>query len=125
MKILIDMNLSPAWCAVLGAAGWDCVHWSQFGSPGATDQEIMQWAATEGRVVLTHDLDFGAILSATQATKPSVVQFRTQDLRPKSLASLVVAVLRQHERDLAAGALVVVDVARARVRLLPLPQRKS
>ncbi|MFN0051417.1 MAG: DUF5615 family PIN-like protein [Planctomycetales bacterium] len=67
MKYLIDMNLSPRWCAVLQFEGWDSVHWSQIGRMSAPDHEIMQWALSNGRVVLTHDLDFGAMLAATQA----------------------------------------------------------
>jgi predicted nuclease of predicted toxin-antitoxin system len=74
MKLLVDMNLSPKWCSVLQAEGWDAVHWSDVGTASATDRAVMQWALRDERVVLTHDLDFGAILAATQATGPSVVQ---------------------------------------------------
>ncbi len=35
IKLLIDMNLSPAWVEVLGKAGIKAVHWSQVGSHGA------------------------------------------------------------------------------------------
>ena len=77
MKFLVDMNLSPKWCAILQAEGWESVHWSDVGSATAPDHEIMQHARNEGRVVLTHDLDFGAMLAATQAKGPSVVQVRT------------------------------------------------
>lgn len=57
MKLVVDMNLSPDWCSVLQGHGWDTVHWSDVGDPAATDQEIMQWALSESRVVFTHDLD--------------------------------------------------------------------
>lgn len=76
-----------------------------------------------GRVVLTHDLDFGAMLAATQATGPSVAQVRTQDVRPQNLAPLLIPVLQQYESELGAGALLVVDEARSRVRLLPLTKK--
>jgi predicted nuclease of predicted toxin-antitoxin system len=86
MKFLIDMNLSPRWVEILQSEGWDSVHWSEIGRPDATDSELMEWAREHGRVVLTHDLDFGAMLAATQATSPSVAQIRAQDVRPESLA---------------------------------------
>jgi len=76
MKFLIDMNLSPRWCGILQAEGWDSVHWSQVGNASAPDHEVMRWALDEQRIVLTHDLDYGAMLAATQATAPSVVQVR-------------------------------------------------
>ena len=40
---------------------------------------------------------------------PSVIQVRGQDVLPDHMGPLLVAALRQHEADLAAGALVVVD----------------
>lgn len=39
---------------------------------------------------------------------------------PDRLAPLVVAAIRQHEADLASGAIVTVEAARARVRILPI-----
>ncbi len=123
MKFLVDMNLSPKWCPVLHAEGWDTVHWSAVGSGSAPDHEVMQWAIRDERVVLTHALDFGAILAATQAKGPSVVQVRTQDVRPKSLAPRLIPWLRQYASELEAGAIVVIDEARSRVRLLPLAKR--
>ncbi|HEX6137771.1 MAG TPA: DUF5615 family PIN-like protein [Casimicrobiaceae bacterium] len=68
------MNLAPGWIPVLIDAGFEAVHWSTVGALNATDAEITHFAAANGQVVLTHDLDFGAILAATQRSKPSVVQ---------------------------------------------------
>ncbi len=39
MKILIDMNLSPAWVEVLEKAGHTASHWSTVGSLNAPDRE--------------------------------------------------------------------------------------
>lgn len=71
-------------------------------------------------VVFTHDLDFGTMLALTHAAGPSVIQFRGQDVLPDTAGSMVIAALRQHEADLIAGALIVVDEKRLRVRVLPL-----
>jgi predicted nuclease of predicted toxin-antitoxin system len=65
MKLLIDMNLSPRWVQVFEQAGIQAVHWSLIGPGNAPDREIMAFAKSGGWVVLTHDLDFGAILAAT------------------------------------------------------------
>jgi predicted nuclease of predicted toxin-antitoxin system len=120
MRFLIDMNLSPKWCSILQAEGWDSVHWSNVGSVSAPDHEIMAWAVNERQVVLTHDLDFGAMLASTQAKGPSVVQVRTQDIRPQALGPILIPLLRQYEKQLDAGSLLIVDRARSRIRLLPL-----
>jgi predicted nuclease of predicted toxin-antitoxin system len=120
MKILLDMNLSPLWREVLQAEGWEAVHWSEVGDPRATDRVIMNWAGANGYVVFTHDLDFGALLAATQALGPSVIQARTQDVMPDAIGSLVIRVLRDCAEALNEGALVVIQEGRSRVRILPL-----
>lgn len=125
MKFLVDMNLTPKWCAILQAEGWDSVHWSSVGAATAPGHDIMQRAVDEQRVVLTNDLDFGAMLAATQAQGPSVVQVRTQDVRPGSMAPLLIPVLHQFQNELEAGALLILDEARSRVRLLPLSKAVS
>lgn len=80
MKLLIDMNLSPRWVGVLADAGFEAAHWSTLGAKNAPDSEIMAYASAHNYVVLTHDLDFSAILAATHGEKPSVVQIRAEDV---------------------------------------------
>jgi len=120
MRVLVDMNLSPEWVAVLNRAGWEAIHWSTVGNPRAEDEEIMAWARAQKHVVFTHDLDFGTLLALTRAGSPSVIQVRTQDVTPAAIGALVVNALRQFEGPLEKGALIVLDEARARARILPL-----
>jgi len=120
MKILVDMNLSPRFCQLLERQGWQTAHWSTVGNPRASDREMMEWATANGYVVLTHDLDFGAMLAATQARGPSVIQVRTRDVLPDHLGPILVATLKEHQTTIEDGALVVMDQSRSRVRILPL-----
>ena len=120
MKLLIDMNLSPRWSAVLAAADFEATHWSTIGAANTPDTEIMAYAAAHGYVVLTHDLDFGAILAATHGEKPSVVQIRAEDVSPDTISTQVVAAVRQMTAELDQGALLTVEPNRTRVRVLPL-----
>jgi predicted nuclease of predicted toxin-antitoxin system len=120
MKLLIDMNLPPAWVAVLEDAGHEAVHWSQVGDPRAADVVLMQYARDHGLVVFTHDLDFGALLAASGVDSPSVVQARTQNVMPEVLAVPVLEVLESHAAAIEAGALIVIDETVTRVRILPL-----
>jgi predicted nuclease of predicted toxin-antitoxin system len=121
VKILVDVNLAAAWVTVLANHGFEAEHWTHIGDPHATDATIMQWAREHGYVVFTHDLDFGTVLALTRLHGPSVVQVRTQDVSPGHLANIVVSGLRQHADALDRGALVTIDEARARVRVLPIP----
>lgn len=120
MKLLIDMNLSPRWTHLLTGAGIEAAHWSALGANDAPDLEIMAYAKVADYVVLTHDLDFGAILAATQGKKPSVVQIRASDVSPDVIGPQVVAALRQMASELDEGVLLTVEPSRARLRVLPL-----
>lgn len=120
MKILIDMNLSPAWENALNAEGFDAVHWSRIGPANAVDPVIMTFAAQSGMTILTHDLDFGIALAHMKSVKPSVVQIRSEDLRPAKILEQICRALRQMEAELDAGALLTIDPKRTRLRLLPL-----
>ncbi len=120
MKILIDMNLSPSWREFLSTRGFEAVHWTDLGKPDAPDRELFRWARENEHVVFTHDLDFGAILAATGADAPSVLQIRTQDVHPESLGEYVIGLLNEFASELDRGALISADAERSRVRLLPL-----
>lgn len=125
MKLLVDMNLSPRWVELLTRSQLEAVHWSSVGRPQSLDEEIMAYAAKHDYVVLTNDLDFGAILAVTHREKPSVVQIRSDNLSPDVIGPQIVTALRQLEEQLQEGALVNVEPLRTRVRLLPLVTTKS
>lgn len=120
MKLLIDMNLSPAWVGFLAGAGLEAVHWSQLGRADASDSEIMAYARANDLVVLTHDLDFSAILAATHGDKPSVVQIRADSLDIGYLGANVISAVLQMRAYLDEGALLTIDPKRFRLRVLPL-----
>lgn len=120
MRLLVDMNLSPAWVVVLESAGFSAIHWSAVGPPNASDAAIFAWARDNGCVVFTHDLDFGAMLAVTGAEAPSVFQIRTEDVSPEVLGTRATSLLTRFASELAAGALIVVDEGRDRIRMLPL-----
>jgi predicted nuclease of predicted toxin-antitoxin system len=125
MKILIDMNLSPAWVSVLEEEGHIASHWSTIGSLDASDRDILLWAKVKGYVLFTHDLDFGAILAATQAEGPSVIQIRAQDVSPDHAKNLLLNIVNKFSENLLQGALISVDEEKSRVRLLPLTRDKT
>jgi predicted nuclease of predicted toxin-antitoxin system len=120
MKVVLDMNISPLWVEFFAQYGIRAVHWSIIGDPQVTDRTILEWARTHDHIIFTHDLDFGTILAVTQADSPSVFQVRTQNILPERLGPTVLAVLQQFRHLLDEGALITVDEASARARILPL-----
>ncbi len=125
LKILVDMNLSPDWVGTLRGAGFEAIHWSSAGDPRATDHTLAAWAREHGYIVFTHDLDFSALLAATQWDGPSIVQVRADDVLPEHLGEVVITALRIHAGQLASGALVTIDEQSRRVRILPLKQERA
>jgi predicted nuclease of predicted toxin-antitoxin system len=76
VRILLDVNMSPLWLEYLRAAGHHAVLWTAIGAPRAPDSEIVRYAREQGFVIFSRDLDFGAILAASGAKLPSVIQLR-------------------------------------------------
>jgi predicted nuclease of predicted toxin-antitoxin system len=120
ISIVIDMNLPPAWAQLLSDAGCPAVHWSQIGDMRASDAEIMAWARANNHVVFTHDLDFGTTLALTHANGPSVIQVRARNVLSSQLIHVVQTVVQQYAAELELGALVVIELSKLRVRILPL-----
>ena len=120
MKLLVDMNLSPQWVPLLVKAGMQARHWSEVGKPDASDLEIFEYAALNDYVILTYDLDFGAILAVGRGKKPSVAQIRSNDISPEAVAVQVIRGLLLMKADLEAGALLTIEADRTRLRVLPL-----
>jgi len=77
-------------------------------------------ARDHGHVLFTHDLDFSAVLASSHASTPSVIQLRAKDVTPDGSGSLLLEALASWETDLRQGALVTVDEASRRARILPL-----
>ena len=69
---------------------------------------------------MTHDLDFGTILAVFQASAPSVIQIRTQNLLSSDFQTLLIRVLKQFQTELENGALITVEPNRAKVRILQI-----
>jgi predicted nuclease of predicted toxin-antitoxin system len=65
MKFLADMGLARSTVAFLRARGYDAVHLRDEGLQRLGDDQIIEKARAEGRVILTNDLDFSQIIALT------------------------------------------------------------
>ena len=118
MKILIDMNLSPRWVNYFINRGIEAIHWINIGSVNAPDTEIITYARIHDYVILTHDLDFGAILVVSCMNKPSVIQLRTSDISPDNSADIVTKTIQRLSDDLEKGVIVTIDNKKIRLHNL-------
>ena len=119
MTILVDVNLSPLWVPYFQRQGVLAIYWTDVGRMDAPDADILMFAAAHGHVLMTHDLDFGAMIAASGLAAPSVLQIRTQDVLPDAIGGLVMQSLAAFAAELDQGALVTIASERGRGRLLP------
>ena len=120
VKLLLDMNIPLSYVNLLSQRGLEAVRWSDIGEPSAKDHEIMAYAREHGFIVLTYDLDFGAILATSHDLKPSVVQIRASMLRANHVTDLITTAIMQSKNELDKGAILTIDINKSRLRLLPL-----
>jgi predicted nuclease of predicted toxin-antitoxin system len=86
----------------------------------AEDQEIIQKAREEERIIATLDADFHTLLAFDVATSPSIIRIRIERLRAKALTDLLLRVINECPDELQQGAAVTVEPSRIRIRRLPL-----
>ena len=122
MKFLVDMGLAQSTVSFLRAQGHDAVHLRDQGLQRIEDQEIVDKALVESRVILTHDLDFGRIVATSHASMPSVITFRLDDMRYTQINKYLTTVLDRFAEQIEMGALVSVTDGGIRMRPLPVKE---
>ena len=120
VKLLLDQGLPRSAAVLLREAGIDAVHVGEIGYATADDASILARGREEGRIVVTLDTDFHALLAMSGAEKPSVVRIRQEGLRGPEAARLIQKVVQGCGDDLARGVMATVQFGRVRVRRLPL-----
>lgn len=125
MRFLADMGISPRTVAFLTSLGHDAVHLNEQGLHGRPDPEILEKARHEKRILLTHDLDFGELVSTGEARLPSVVVFRLRNMQPDRVNLYLKDTISKYESLLEAGAILSVAEGQVRSRLLPVQKREQ
>ncbi len=120
LRFLADMNLSPLTVESLRREGWDIIRVSSLLPVDATDQEILELARREGRVLVTQDLDFSALLALGGHHQPSLLTLRLLVSSPETVTRRLLQVLPQVEEALRQGSAVTVADVTVRVRRLPI-----
>ena len=121
LRLLIDNGLSPVVADALRAAGHEAAHVRDYGMQRASDDEIIQRATDQDRVIISLDRDFSTLLALGRSTKPSLVLLRGRlsQLHPDVQVQQLVLHLPLVEEQLALGAVVILEAGRVRVRRLP------
>jgi predicted nuclease of predicted toxin-antitoxin system len=116
MKILADVHISPRTVRFLRELGHDAVRVCDVMPASSPDAAIVARADSDGRVILTQDLGFSAIIALSGRAHPSVISLRLSSSRIER----VNAVLPQIEDAARVGAIVSVEDHQIRCRDLPV-----
>ena len=120
IRFLLDMGLAQSTGEFLRSLGHDAVHLRDQGLQRLPDERIVVKAQEEGRIIITHDLDFGRIVALSGGTVPSIVTLRLTNMTPAQVNIALQAVLDNAARSLEDGALVTVTDGGIRIRTLPI-----
>jgi len=124
MKFLLDMPVSFLLLDVLQAHGHVGVHAYQIGKDRAPDDELLEIARRENRVIITADLDFPRLMALSLAEGPGLILFRGGNYSDSEMCGLLARVLQKVAPEILEKSICVVDKKRIRVARLPF-ERKS
>ena len=124
MRFLADMGLARSTTAFLRAQGHDAQHLRDQGLQRLSDATIIEKASAERRIILTADLDFSRIIALSGARIPSVITFRSTDMRPATVNRYLSTVLIRFGSELERGVIISVNERSIRVRSLPIDTGK-
>ena len=117
MRFLADESCDFAVVRALRGAGFDVLAIAEV-SPRALDENVIDLAVREGRVLLTEDKDFGQLVYASARRSAGVILVRFPGAVRKQVPDAVVDFVRKRQDHLA-GCFAVVQPGRIRVRRAP------
>ena len=118
MRILADENIPIASIRVLRTSGHDVLAASE-SMLGAPDRDVLARAGTEGRLLVTSDRDFGALVFKRVVAAPAgILLLRFVPTAPEEPSGVLLDLL-DDERITLLGRFTVVDRERVRQRSLP------
>lgn len=120
LRFLADMNISPKTVEYLRHREWDIIRVSTALPMNASDQEILEFALAEDRIVVTQDLDFSALLALGGYERPSLVTLRLTVSDPETVTQRILEVLPSIEQTLREGCAVTIGDVTMRIRKLPI-----
>jgi predicted nuclease of predicted toxin-antitoxin system len=116
MRFLLDEHLSKALARYLTRSGHDVLRVVDAGLRGASDTELLVWAATHGRVMVTRDADFLNDIRFPPENFAGIIVLQVADASPTGTIAAMKPVLATLTDPNLSGTLVIIDDAGMRLR---------
>ena len=118
MKFLIDRCAGNRLNVWLISQGHDSIHIAAYG-PDPGDKTILELAASEKRILITIDTDFGALVFRDSAIHSGII--RLPDVPSEKRIEIMIQLFAKHTMDLQNGA--IITVRGNRIRITPQTSR--
>jgi predicted nuclease of predicted toxin-antitoxin system len=116
LRFKLDENIPVDAAPLLHAAGYDCHTVYDEQLAGAPDPDVAAVCRTEGRVLITLDLDFSDVRAYAPGTHAGIIVLRPRTPDRDSTLALIERALSLFASEALTGCLWVVDAERVRVR---------
>lgn len=115
--VVTDENIHPRVVSYLRDLGFDVVDVKEQGWLGMADEEILSRAHQDGRVLITHDRDFGTLAIAAGKPLTGILYLRPADIRAENTIARLARFLAS-ELPIKSPFIVVLRGTRIRIRNL-------
>ncbi len=119
-RFLVDEDLPRSFAPALREVGFDTQDVRDVGLRGCSDAEVFARAQAEDRVLLTADLGFANALAFPAGSHAGIVVARVPNEMPVAdVTRTILSALRDFADEELAGAIVIVERHRTRIRRHP------
>ena len=114
LKLYLDQMLRLEVAQTLHDEGHDVVRASEVGQARADDQQILQKAIDENRILITLDQHFGDWVLLPLSKHPGVVRLKVNPTTSENIIKLLIPFLRIHSSKQFTNHLVILSSKRAK-----------
>lgn len=114
MNVLVDVSAGQSVADLLRSLGHDTA-FVRDRDPTMSDSDILIWAVTESRLVVTMDKDFGELIYRSGQVHAGVLLLRLEAARTPEKLRIVTDIFAAHDKDLP-GHFSVYQNGRLRIR---------
>jgi predicted nuclease of predicted toxin-antitoxin system len=113
-KFYLDQMFSLEVSQALRKDGYDIIRASETGLARADDQEILQKAISENRILITLDEHFGDWVILPLSSHPGVIRLKIHPTTSENVLKILIPFLSRHVQEKFKDHLVIVSEKRAK-----------
>jgi len=114
LKIYLDQMFGIDVVEVLSGEGHDIVRASEIGQLRADDEQILQKAIAESRILITLDEHFGDWVILPLKRHPGVIRIKASPTTSKNVLDILLPFLRMHSSEQSKDRLVMLSQRRVK-----------